>query len=558
MAGIDNGIFSAAARVQYGALLALRWNIFRNALRSKRGAFEFGARIFSYVYLVLIGLAISIGAGVGAYFLIDSRAWGVFPIVLWAIFGLWQIVPIFLASFQEQFDLSILLRFPVSLGAYSLLYVVFGLVDLTTIIGSMCCLSIWVGITVARPELFGYAAAALGLFVLFNILLARAVFAWIDRWLSQRKTREIVMAVFFLLMIGMQLLNPALRSHKDYADQARQFRQTGVQFRHWLNATNATQRTLPPGLVVEEIRLAANGQPIAALESLGALGIYLLATGGLLILRLRSEYRGENLGSAPRRTQQQKSSESRWLLEGSGPISAVIEKELRGLLRTLPMIYGLGAPLVMVLILSGVFLRHGASGPVFPLALPLCILYAQLGFTALFFNNMGTEGAGIQLYFLSPTPIRSVLLAKNIFHSLLYAVVVTLAGCAACLRLGVPDNVVLAATAAWLLFMLPCNLAAGNVLSLTMPYKINPGRIGKQRGSQASAMVSLLVQALELGVGALVFGLCRLFENPWLSVPIFLVLAAGAVYGWLRVLGNAENLAYRRRDALVEVLVKAE
>jgi ABC-2 type transport system permease protein len=204
------------------------------------------------------------------------------------------------------------------------------------------------------------------------------------------------------------------------------------------------------------------------------------------------------------------------------------------------------------------FLRHGASGPAFPLALPLCILYAQLGFTQMFFNNMGTEGAGIQLYFLSPTPIRSVLLAKNIFHSVLYALVVTLAGCAACLRLGVPENVVLAATVTWMLFVLPCNLAAGNVLSLTIPYKVNPGRITKQRGSQASALLSLLVQLLELAVGVVVFALCRLLGNAWMSVPILLLLAAGAVYAWLRVLKNADSMAYRRRDTLVEVLVKAE
>jgi ABC-2 type transport system permease protein len=64
----------------------------------------------------------------------------------------------------------------------------------------------------------------------------------------------------------------------------------------------------------------------------------------------------------------------------------------------------------------------------FPLALPICMVYAQLGFTQIFYNNLGTEGAGIQLYFLSPTPIRTVLLAKNLLHSVLFGVVAMVAG----------------------------------------------------------------------------------------------------------------------------------
>ena len=123
-------------------------------------------------------------------------------------------VPIMLASFQEQFDLGILLRFPVRFGSYYLLYVVFGLADVSTIMGGLCCLGIWVGITLARPELFGWTALGLAVFAAFNILLVRAVFAWIDRWLAQRRTREIVGAIFMLLLMSLQLLNPALHQRR--------------------------------------------------------------------------------------------------------------------------------------------------------------------------------------------------------------------------------------------------------------------------------------------------------------------------------------------------------
>ena len=56
-----------------------------------------------------------------------------------------------------------------------------------------------IGVTMARPDLFVWTALALAGFAAFNILLVRAVFAWIDRWLAQRKTREILGALFMVL-----------------------------------------------------------------------------------------------------------------------------------------------------------------------------------------------------------------------------------------------------------------------------------------------------------------------------------------------------------------------
>ena len=68
------------------------------------------------------------------------------------------------------------------------------------------------------------------------------------------------------------------------------------------------------------------------------------------------------------------------------------------------------------------------------------------------------------------------------------------AGVLSCLRLGVPPFVVLVATGAWLVFALPCNLAAGIIFSLAMPYRINPGRITRPAGAQANTLPAVLIQ----------------------------------------------------------------
>jgi ABC-2 type transport system permease protein len=568
--GVDAGALSGAARGQYAAMAALRWHMFVNGLRSKGGAFELGARTVSFVLYAFMGLGLGTIMGVGAYFMASGKASLFLPAVFWAVCILWQVGPVMLASLQEQFDLGILRRFPVRFRSYYLLYVVFGLADVSTIIGALCCLGIWVGVTMARPELFAWTALALAAFAAFNILLVRAVFAWIDRWLSQRKTREIVGALFMIFLLSLQLLNPALhRKHQQQPqtpqERTENLRRMVTEFAPWVKTAYAVQQALPPGLAARALRQAGNRQPVGALASLGVLGLWALAAGSMLARRLRAEYRGENLGSAPKReTGRAKTStvranlvrrEGGWRLGGSSPITALMEKEARSLMRTLPLLWAIGAPLLMVLLLASLY-RSNASGTPFSYALPLYVAFALMGFTQMFSNNLGAEGAGIQLLFLSPTPIRTVFLAKNLFHFLLFWLDALLVGILTTLRLGWPQGVTVAATAAWVLFALPCCLAVGNIFSLRMPFRIHPGRMTRQRGSQANALSSMLLLLVVMAVGVVVFGLCRLFHTPWMAVPVFLALAGATVFAWLRGLGNVDRLANQRRDSLLATLMK--
>jgi ABC-2 type transport system permease protein len=542
--------FRRLSRAQYSALAAMRWSMFKNGLRSTKGAIELGARSIAYIFYFLLGLGLAIGFGVGSYALVAGDEWRVFPIVLWAIFVVWQVVPVTLASFQEQFDLGGLLRFPVGFGAFYFLHLIFGLVDVSTIIGGLCCLGVWVGITVASPGLFLWAALGLAAFAFFNVFLVRAIFAWIDRWMAQRRTREIVSALFFLGLLSLQFLNPAIRGEMSQKSQ-----QTAVR---WLQRLDLVQRWLPPGLVSRAVSNAAHHASSNSAKSLGILGIYVLAAGSVLGLRLRAEYRGENFGDAPSR-QKEERHRGRWLLDGSGPIAAVIEKELRTLMRSLPLLYGIGAPLLMVFVLASLYRRSGSGGGhSLPMALLISLGYALVGFTQLFYNNLGAEGAGIQVLFLSPTPIRTVILAKNIFHGVLYIVDAALVCVLASLRLGAPTPIALAATGAWLLFALPVHLAVGDAFSIAMPYRMNLGRIGRQRGSQTSNVLSMLIQAGVLALGAGVFALCSLFGRLWIAVPIFLSLALIAIIVWMRILRYTDTMANRHRDSLIEALVKAE
>ena len=173
-------------------------------------------------------------------------------------------------------------------------------------------------------------------------------------------------------------------------------------------------------------------------------------------------------------------------------------------------------------------------------------------------NNLGPEGPGLQVLFLCPTPMRTIMLAKNLFHALLFLADAVLVCVVASLRIGWPAPAAIAATASWLLFALPVHLAAGNAFSLAMPYRMNLGRITRQRGSQANALFSMLIQLGVLGLGAGIMAVCLLFGNLWMAVPVLLVLAAAAIFFWIRALDHIDAMAGRRRESLMSTLVRTE
>jgi ABC-2 type transport system permease protein len=565
MQPVEAGLFSPLARTQYAAVAEMRARLFANNLRTNEGALEFGARAVSFIIYCFIGLSLGVGAGALTYSIVIREGWEYLAVEFWALCFVWQAMSVALASFQEQYDLSGLLRFPVSFGSFVLLHLIFGLIDISTIIGTLCSLGILVGFTLARSQLFPWALLTLAGFVAFNILLVRAILAWIDRWLAKRRSREIVSAIFLFLLLGLQLLNPALRNdlndeelphprhHALHHDAERQLE---LQVHPLSQTVRAAQTWLPPGLAASAMQHADEHASVPALASVGMLGVFTLFAGGLLTLRLRSEYRGENLGEA-RNRKKIEARDSGWLIS-NGPIGAVVEKEMRTLMRSVPQLYALGVPMLMVFLIGNVFRTSSSGAPhqTFQLAFPICVAYGLLGFIQLIYNNLGAEGPGIQLLLLSPTPMRTILLAKNLFHATLFAFVALASMFLASLRLGLPSPTVAATTIGWLAFALPANLAAGNILSLTMPYRVNLGRLGRQSGSQANALLSMFIQTAWLGIGAGVISLCAIFGKLWVGAIILAALAVGAVIVLILVLRKADSIINRRRDKLIARLTK--
>ncbi|HEY1500871.1 MAG TPA: hypothetical protein VGF88_14925 [Acidobacteriaceae bacterium] len=547
------GFLSPLARRQYAAIAWVQSRIFVNSLRTRRGGFEFGAKILVFLIFCLIAAGPAFGLGFGAFVAVSRDHVLGISVLLWVLFLSWQFFAALAPALGGQNpELGQLLRYPVSFSSWIVLYLVYGLAAPSTIIGIVWALAIGIGISVARPGLVLWTALTLALFVLFNLLLSRTILAWIERWLAQRRTREIVTGVLLFLALGAQVLNPAW--HQNYRN--RPFANLKKQTIDRLGARALeAQKFLPPGLAVNAIDLEAHGRPRSASEDILWLGVYTLGAGGLLALRLRRESRGENLSEAPRASSARKPRRPP-ILDFSGPIAAVFEKDLRYLMRSGPMLYNLAAPLVMVFVFGGALRGGHYSSIRGEYALPIGMVWAFLGLARLICNNLGMEGDGIQFYFLSPTPLRTVVLGKNYLHLVLFMLEAILISTVVVYRFGLPAPSIAAATVAWLLFAVPANFAVGNLLSITMPYRVNLARIRRENGALGNGLTSMATQFGVVAIGALVLAPCAIFGEPWLATPIFLVLAMISSFGYLRMLGSVDRMVQSRMDSLTLEIMK--
>ncbi|HXW55361.1 MAG TPA: hypothetical protein VEJ67_06410 [Candidatus Cybelea sp.] len=549
MAGL---IASTEARGQFAAIALVRWQLFVNSLRTIRGRLEMVSRVMISLWLALGGLGGATVLGVLSYFFLTRDQGGWIAMLLWIVFLFWQLFPVMASAFAESFDSSSLLRFPLGYRSFFLMRLVYGSLDPGTALGVVWLLGIWMGISAARPLLLLPAAFVLLSFAIVNLFLARAIFAWVERWLAKRRTREIMGVLFLVFVISFQFVGPLT---------ARFGRHRHPGIAQLAETLLPIERLLPPGLAAAGITGLWTSDWVATLGSLALLSAYAIALFWLLNLRMLALYRGENLGeaAAPAKHSREKSPAlAGWDVPGvSGPIAAIVEKELRYLWRSGPMLFTLFIPMIILLIFrmtpgmtgSGTFLN---AAPDF--AFPVAAAYALLMLTNLVYNNFGADGAGVQLWFISPVRFRDIAGGKNLAHASIVSGEMILVWLAVSFLFRPPTIAYTVATVAAVLFVTPVNLSVGNLLSICMPKKFDFGGFGRQRPASAVAFANLLVQAVLFGLIALAYVLGRFLGGVWVTTLILLLLAALAWLGYAVTLRRIDAFALARRETLIAEL----
>jgi len=541
---------------QLSAIAWLRWRLFVNALRTARGQLELASRVLVSIAFAIFALGGAFGMGVSAYIFLSHGKPQLLALFLWIVFLFWQVFPIMASAFSNAPDSSELLRFPLSYRSYFLVRLAYGAFDPASAIGGIWTLGILIGVSFAKPTIFPWALLVLATFALFNILFMQMIFAWVERWLAQRRSREIMGVLFILLMLGVQLIGP-LTGHFG--------RRPHPQLNRFLAVAAPVQALLPPGLSADSIVEGIYPQWPVALSSLALLCAFAIVIGYGLHVRLLAQYHGENLSEvvAPSASPADRHMRAGWNVPGfAPPVAAVFEKEVRYLLRSGPMLLTLIMPFFMLFIFRFGAMNSAHHAAVFSthtpaLAFPLAAAYAILMLTNLIYNNFGGDAAGIQFFYASPVTFRHIVLAKNLTHAGILTLEVIVAWIVVSFLYRRPALDVAVTTLAALLFAAPLNFAVGNVLSIYSPRKIDYAKFGRQRASQFTALISIGIQFVIVGISVSVFWMGSYFGNTWVATLILLLLAgmSFAVYG--TILTRIDRLAMERRETLVAELCRA-
>jgi len=536
--------FAPHSRQQMAAVAELRWRLFVNSLRTFHGRLELMSRVFLGIGFMAGGIGGAVGLGGATWFLMLEGKAERLGALLWPVFLFWQLFPLTATAFTENLESASLLRFPLSYRSYFLIRVAYGSLDPATVVSSLWLLGIAIGVGAARPRLLPWTVIVLFTFAVVNLLLARMAFAWVERWLARRRTREIMGVLFFLSIVSLQLLGPliAFYGHKS-KPEARLLGQELSQ----------AQKPLPPSLAAAAISETIQGQQWRAVLFLLLLALYGIAFLWLLNFRLHAEYHGENLSQSAGR----KASPGQplvlhpgWNLPGlPGPVTAVLQNELLYLSRSGPMMFALVAPLFILLVYRSSGHNQGLFANAPELTFPLGAAYSLLLLTNLSYNNLGADGRGVQFLFAAPVRFRQIVTGKNLAHAAIFTLEIALVWLGTSLLYRAPSLRVTLVTAACILFAVPIDFAVGNLFSIYSPTVVEVYGFGRQRASLTTVLASFGIRGLLFGGAGLMLLLSRLYGTIWIVLPPAL---SGLAY--VLALNRIDGIALHQRENIISLL----
>jgi hypothetical protein len=537
---------------QIRLVAGLRWRILRNSLRKKNNRLDVIGLILAGAFggIFVVGLCFAFYAG--AYAFISEGRPGWMALLFWGIFVFWQMFPVFVAGFGASFEFRTLLRFPLSLSAFYLIGLAYGLADFAAL-ASLCWLtSMTAGVTVAKPGVLPAMVLVVLLFVLFNVTLERLLGLWLERLLSRRRTREIFLALFVLSMVSLQFITPLFNR---YGAVLRPLSLRFVPYFAWF----------PPSLAGRALAAVVQFQPGAFLLASATFLLYLVILSALLWRRFAAQYHGEELSetAAPSRSLIRPAARN---IEGpdslrllSPQVAAVVRKEFRYLTRNSFAFLTLLLPPMLVLLFSTQFAgKHPTvSGKAVSAEMffPGMMAYLILILMAPAYNSFAFEGRGIQTYFMAPLRFRDVFLGKNLMLVSVLALEIGLSLAMLTWRVGLPSLPMMVATLVAIVFTVVGQLTIANWSSLSFPRKLEFGMRG-QRQSGMAVLVAFGAQIMLGGISVVILLTGRWTKNPWLPTEAFTFLAAAAVGGYFASLDHLTKLAEQKKESLIEALCR--
>ena len=536
---------------QIKLVAGLRWRILRNGLRRKNNRWDLIGMVWVGLFsgLMVVGLALAFYAG-GYEFIARGRA-GWMALLYWAIFVWWQLFPLFVAGFGSNFEFATLLRFPLSLRAFYLLGLGYGLVDFGAVSSMLWILAMLAGAASARTDVVPAMCIVSVPFVLVNVTIERLVGSWLEKILAKRRWREVFLGLFILSMVSLNFLGPLLQH---YGRSASPRILEILPYISWL----------PGSLAGNAVGAAAIRNYRGVLSATAGLLVWLVVMSGLLWQRFEAQYRGEETNEAPapkaaKKRDKRQASTAELPRFVSPQVVSVALKEFRYLTRNGFALLTLVLPPIMVMFFTmqfgrGSMLKEHALKP--ELFFPGMMAYLILILLSPAYNAFAYEGKGIQAYFMAPVRFQDVLLGKNLFLVGLVAFELALALVLLTWRVGWPGMPMFAATIMAGAFAVAGQLTIANWSSLSFPKKMELGKMKGQRNSGIAVWTAFGVQFVLGAICGLILMAGKWFGNVWIPVVAFGGLTAAAVGGYIASLPAMNRLAEEKKELLIETLCR--
>jgi ABC-2 type transport system permease protein len=536
---------------QIRLVAGLRWRVLGNNLRKKHNQWDLIGMVVASVFAILAVLGVSVGFGFGAYTFLSGGHETWIALLFWAIFLFWQLFPIFTAGFGAGFEFRTLLRFPLSLRAFYVIGLAYGLADFAAVASIFWLIAMSIGVALANPGVFPAMLLISLLFVLMNITLERLIGSWLERVLARRRSREIFFAIFILLVVSVQFLNPLLQRY-------------GRSAQPWVRQLFPYLAVFPSSLAGKAIAGAALNHVTDILVGVAGISAYALLFSVFLWMRFATQYSGEELSEsaapsrAPVRTLLRTAEQTDSLRLLTPQVAAVLRKEFRYLSRNSFAFFLLIMPPVFVLLFTTQFagrhptaMKHPVSTEFF---FPGMMAYLILILMAPAYNSFAYDGKGIQSFFTSPVSFREVFLGKNLLQAGMLAFELTLSMAAFFYLVGLPSLPILLATLAAIVFNVTGQLVIANWSSVCFPRKLNFGQMRGQRQSGMAVLVSFGAQILLGGISAPILFMSRWTGDTWVPAEVFAFLAAAAIAGYSSSLNPLAALAEKKKESLIDAL----
>jgi ABC-2 type transport system permease protein len=472
------------------------------------------------------------------------------PVGFMLVMVYWQLAPMVSASLGASLDLKKLLVYPIPRDKLFMVEVLLRVANaaemLMVLIGGLAGL-------LFNPA-FGrwtLAPGVLACFVLFtgyNLLLSAGLRNLLERLLARKRLREVLVLALVLTTAVPRVLV-----------------MSNLKLRHAQRWLSATESPVWPWTAASH--LATGPNQVFALVTMIAWTVLALAFGRWQFGRsLDYDAQAAQATDQPETALSERSWSNRIFrvpaLFLPDPVAAIVEKELRSLVRTprFRLVFIMGFSFGILVWLPLVIGRRGSSDSV--LAQNFLVLVSVYALTLLgqvsYWNAFGFDRSAAQVYFSLPVKISTALAGKNIAAALFIFLEMS-AVTVACLLLKmqisamkIVESYVVIGIAA--LYM----LGIGNLSSVHYPRAMNPERVSQ--GGAASRWQALVVIFYPLAL--LPIFLAYVARSVFESETAFLiVLAFAGVLGgviYRIAMESAVEAAARRREQILSELSRTE